>query len=150
MLYKTMLHLPYYGSDRALLAEVALLGEFVRVPTATFFNREHRARSININDKLSRARWQGAAATKARAMEHCHLLMHLFAVSGRHRDVVSPLSLRMHLIRYAGRPAQIGRYAMELLGLIAPGGPTQVRAAALKLTGALRSSSKAANPDIGR
>jgi glycosyltransferase involved in cell wall biosynthesis len=71
MLHKTMLHLPYYGSDRALLAEVALLGEFVRVPTATFFNREHRARSINITDKLSRARWQGAAATKSRAMEHC-------------------------------------------------------------------------------
>jgi glycosyltransferase involved in cell wall biosynthesis len=99
MLHKTMLHLPYYGSDRALLAEVALLGEFVRVPTATFFNREHRARSINIADKLSRARWQGAAATKSRAMEHCHLLAHLFAISGRHRDVAAPLSLRVHLIR---------------------------------------------------
>ena len=150
VLHKTMLHLPYYGSDRALLAEVALLGEFVRVPTATFFNREHRARSININDKMTRARWQGASATKTRAMEHCHLLAHLFAISGRHGDVAAPLSLRMHLIRYAAQPAQMGRYAMELLGLIAPGGPTQVRAAALKLTGALRSHSKTANPDVGR
>jgi glycosyltransferase involved in cell wall biosynthesis len=138
VLYKTMLHLPYYGSDRALMAEVALLGEFVRVPEATFFNREHRARSININDKLSRARWQGAAATKARAMEHCHFLAHLFAISKRHGNVAAPLSLRLHLIRFAAQPAQIGRYAMELLGLIAPGGPTQVRAAALKLTAILR------------
>lgn len=149
-LHETMLHLPYYGSDRALLAEVALLGEFVRVPSATFFNREHRARSININDKLARARWQGATATKSRAMEHCHLLAHLFAISGRHRDVAAPLSLRMHLIRYAARPAQIGRYAIELLGLIAPGGPTQVRAAALKLASALLAFSKTVNPDIGR
>jgi glycosyltransferase involved in cell wall biosynthesis len=149
VLHRTMLHLPYYGSDRALLAEVALLGEFVRVPAATFFNREHRARSININDKLSRARWQGASATKARAMEHCHLLMHLFAISGRHGDVAAPLSLRLHLIRFAAQPAQIGRYAMELFGLIAPGGPTQVRAAALKLASMLRPSAKAVTPDIG-
>lgn len=150
VLYKTMLHLPYYGSDRALMAEVALLGEFIRVPEATFFNREHRARSININDKLSRARWQGAAATKARAMEHCHFLAHLFAISGRHGDVATPLSLRLHLVRFAAQPAQIGRYAMELLGLIAPGGPTQVRAAALKLAGLLRPSAKTATPDIGQ
>ncbi len=149
VLHKTMLHLPYYGSDRALLAEVALLGEFIRVPEATFFNREHRARSININDKLTRARWQGAAATKTRAMEHCQLLMHLFAISGRHRDVAAPLALRLHLLRYAAQPAQMGRYAMELLGLVAPGGPTQVRAAALKLMGALRPSAKPAAPDIG-
>src|SRR5581483_3760446 len=81
VLRKTMLHLPYYGSDRALLAEIAILGEFVRVPTATFFNREHRTRSININDKLARARWQSAVASKARAMEHCNLLSHLFLIS---------------------------------------------------------------------
>jgi glycosyltransferase involved in cell wall biosynthesis len=150
ILHETMLHLPYYGSDRALLAEVALLGEFVRVPAATFFNREHRARSIHINDKLSRAHWQGAAATRLRAMEHCHLLMHLFAISGRHRDIAAPLFLRLHLIRYAAQPAQIGRYAMELLGLIAPGGPTQVRAVALKLATALGSPFKKATPDIGQ
>jgi glycosyltransferase involved in cell wall biosynthesis len=150
MLHKTMLHLPYYGSDRALLAEVALLGEFVRVPTATFFNREHRARSINIADKLSRARWQSASATKAQAMEHCHLLAHLFAITGRHCDIVAPSFLRFRLIRFAIRPLQIGRYAMELLGLIAPGGPTQVRGAALKLAGVLRPSSKAVTTDIGK
>lgn len=150
VLHKTMLHLPYYGSDRALLAEIALLGEFIRVPAATFFNREHRARSININDKLARARWQGASATRSRAMEHCHLLAHLFAISGHHGDVAPPLALRMHLIRYAARPAQIGRYAMELLGLLAPGGPTQVRSAALKLAAVLRPSSKTVTPNIGR
>jgi len=138
VLHKTMLHLPYYGSDRALLAEVALLGEFVRVPTATFFNREHRARSINISDKLLRARWQGASATKARAMEPCQMLAHAFAISGRHGDIVAPLSLRVHLIHFATQPVQMGRYAIELLGLIAPGGPTQVRAVAFKFARALR------------
>jgi glycosyltransferase involved in cell wall biosynthesis len=150
VLYQTMLHLPYYGSDRALLAEVALLGEFIRVPTATFFNREHTARSININDKMARARWQGGSASKARAMEHCNLLTHLFAISGRHADVVSPLTLRLHMLNFATRPVQIGRYAIELLGLITPGGPTQVRTVALKLAGALRSPFKKPTPDIGQ
>jgi hypothetical protein len=150
VLHRTMLHLPYYGSDRALLAEVALLGDFIRVPAATFFNREHRARSININDKMTRARWQSASATRAQAMEHCHLLAHLFAVAGRHSDIVAPVFLYLQLMRFAMRPVQIGRYAMELLGLIAPGGPTQVRGVALKLAGVLRPSSKTVTPDIGR
>ena len=32
---------PYYGSDRTLLAEVAALGRFVRVPQVLFLSREH-------------------------------------------------------------------------------------------------------------
>jgi hypothetical protein len=141
-----MLHLPYYGSDRALLAEIALLGEFVRVPTATFFNREHRARSIRINDKLSRALWQGASATRARAMEHCHLLVHLFAISGRHADIVAPLSLRLRLICFAARPIQLARYSIELMGLVAPGGPSWVRTTALRLARVVRPKT-ATNPN---
>ena len=150
ILRKTMLHLPYYGSDRALLAEIAILGEFVRVPTATFFNREHRTRSININDKLARARWQGASASKARAMEHCNLLTHLFAISGRHASIVSPISLRLHLVHFATRPMQMGRYAVELLGLIAPGGPTQVRNTAKKLASAMGLSPRSTGRDFGQ
>ena len=136
-LYKTMLHLPYYGSDRALLAEIALLGEFMRVPSATFYNRDHRSRSININDKLERARWQNASVTKAQAMEHCRLLSHLFTIAGRHKDIAAPLYLRLQLMRLALKPVQVGRYAMELMGLVAPRGTAQMRTAAHKLADVL-------------
>jgi glycosyltransferase involved in cell wall biosynthesis len=43
-LRKTGLHGLYYGADRALLAELSLLGRFVRVPLPLFFNREHPGR----------------------------------------------------------------------------------------------------------
>ena len=66
------------------------------------------------------------------------MLAHAFAISGRHGDIVAPLSLRLHLIHFATQPVQMGRYAIELLGLIAPGGPTQVRAVAFKFARALR------------
>ncbi|MBV8070574.1 MAG: glycosyltransferase family 2 protein [Acidobacteriaceae bacterium] len=145
MLRKTLLHGPYYSSDRALLAETGLLGEFVQVPGAIFYNREHRTRSVNVNDKMARALWQNGAPTKGRAMEHWNLLCHLFAIAGRHPDAASPLLARLHLVGYAMRPLQMGRYAMEFLGLVAPGGPTQVRSFVLRLAGALRPWSKPAS-----
>jgi hypothetical protein len=50
-LRKTTMHRPYYGSDKALMTELTLLGRFVFVPGIVFYNREHRDRSINIKDK---------------------------------------------------------------------------------------------------
>ena len=43
-LRKTKLLGPYYGADRALLAELGLLGRFVHVPAPLFSNREHAGR----------------------------------------------------------------------------------------------------------
>jgi len=119
-LEKTMLHLPYYGSDRALLAEAALMGRFGCAPEAIFYNRDHGARSININDKLTRSLWQNGAKNRRTAAEHLNLLRHFFEVSGRHPDIASPLRIRLALLRYASEPYQLGRYVMELTGLVSP------------------------------
>ena len=124
----TVLHGSYYGSDRALMAEAAILGRFVCAPRATFYNREHRLRSINIVDKKARAAWQNTDAKKAISMEHWNLLVNLFSIAGRHTDVASPLVARAYLIEFALRPRQISRYLLEFFGMLAPGGPTQVRA----------------------
>ncbi len=40
----------YYGSDRAALAALGLLGRFVHVPRLLFMNREHPGRSSRSND----------------------------------------------------------------------------------------------------
>lgn len=46
---RTHLHGSYTGSDRTLLAELALLGPFVEVPGLLFGLREHPARSVRAN-----------------------------------------------------------------------------------------------------
>lgn len=119
-LQKTMLHLPYYGSDRALLAEAAMIGPFGLAPRAIFYNRDHGNRSININDKLARSIWQNGKKSRRTAAEHLNLLRHFFVISGRHPDIASPLRVRLALLRYASQPYQIGRYIMELTGLMSP------------------------------
>ena len=79
-LEKTMLHLPYYGSDRALLAEAAPDGAVWPVRLrAIFYNRDHGARSININDKLTRsplAEW--CKKIRRTAAEHLNLYATFF------------------------------------------------------------------------
>lgn len=64
-LERSTLHRPYYGSDRALIAEMAIMGKFSRMERAIFYNREHAVRSINIDDKLVRSAWQTGQANRS-------------------------------------------------------------------------------------
>jgi len=45
-LARTNLEAPYFGGDKVLLAELALLGKFLHVPEPLFINRDHAARSM--------------------------------------------------------------------------------------------------------
>ena len=54
MLKRSTLHRSYYGSDRALIAEAALMGKLLRVDEAVFYNREHPKRSIRMVDHAER------------------------------------------------------------------------------------------------
>lgn len=120
LLEQSMLHQPYYGSDRALLAEMAILGNFRRIDAATFYNREHTTRSINIDDKLTRSIWQTGTASRKASAEHLMLARHLFRIAGRHREVASPLYLRRKLSRFLLKPVQLSRYGLESLALVSP------------------------------
>lgn len=133
-LRRTTLHRPYYGSDRALLAEAAFLGPYIRVEEAVFYNREHVDRSIRINDKLERSRWQNGAASRRAAAEHINLLSHLYHIAGRHGDVARPVAARAALLTFALRPRQVSRYALEALGLVSPRLAHQMRATAAALS----------------
>ncbi|KJS35144.1 MAG: hypothetical protein VR74_17410 [Hyphomonas sp. BRH_c22] len=120
VLKRTSLHRKYYGSDRGLIAETALLGKCIRVPEALFLNREHPQRSINIDSVAVRSKWQTGTANRRAAMEHVNLLLHLYEIAGRHRDVVSPVRARAALARFAFRPFQIGRYLLDLIRYVSP------------------------------
>ncbi|NNC38837.1 MAG: glycosyltransferase family 2 protein [Hyphomonadaceae bacterium] len=120
MLKTSTLHRPYYGSDRGLIAEMAALGKYLRVDEATFYNREHMQRSINIDDKVARSKWQNGTSSRVAAAEHLNLARHLFEIAGRHKNVVSPWKMRRKLSAHIFKPRQVGRYIMELTGIISP------------------------------
>ena len=126
-LRRSTLHRPYYGSDRALIAEAALLGRCHLVPEAVFYNREHPKRSIRMVDHAERRRWQSTTAGRAAAMEHVGLLRHLFEIAGRHRDI-APVSATLALLgRYALAPRQIGRVALDLTRFASPAAAASLR-----------------------
>lgn len=120
LLARSTLHRPYYGSDRALLAEMAILGKFRRVDEAMFYNREHEERSINIDDKLQRSIWQTGRRSRSASAEHLQLMSHLFQIASRHGDVVSPYRLWAGLARRSMTPVQLGRYFLEVTSMISP------------------------------
>ncbi len=120
VLSRTTLHRPYYGSDRGLIAEAALLGPCVQVADAIFYNREHASRSINITDLSVRSRWQNGTADRKSAMEHINLLAHLIEISGRHRGIASPFHIRRALMPYIFHPYQLGRYSLDTIRYLSP------------------------------
>ncbi|WP_181705386.1 glycosyltransferase family 2 protein [Chthonobacter rhizosphaerae] len=121
----TTLHRPYYGSDRALLLELSLLGKFRLVPDAVLYSREHPERSINIADKRDRARWH---TSKARhSLEHTLLLGHLARILVRQRAVAPLSATAWPLLAFAASPIQVSRYALEAIGLVAPAARTHLR-----------------------
>jgi glycosyltransferase involved in cell wall biosynthesis len=119
-LSKSSLHRPYYGSDRALLAELALLGPFVRSEAGVFFNREHQTRSVHLRKKADRRIWQAAGATRFAAAEHVNFALHLLEIAGRHKQVVSPLRARAQAAAFLLQPGKLPRYAFELLTFASP------------------------------
>jgi glycosyltransferase involved in cell wall biosynthesis len=64
------LHDNYSGSDRVLLAEMALRGPWVSVPDPVFLHREHEGRytrAILLRDRRQAALWQDSAAQQEKA-----------------------------------------------------------------------------------
>ena len=118
-LARSLLQQPYYQADRALLAEMSLLGRFIFVPEITFYNRAHPGRSVTLTDRVARMKWQNAAGNRF-ALERLPLLRQLFIVAWRHRQIVAPSRTIPQLTLWAMAPIQLGSYALELIGLVAP------------------------------
>ncbi len=120
-LQKSTLHRPYYGSDRALLAELALLGTFVRTEGGRFYNREHAHRSVHLRKKAERRAWQAVHVSRFAAAEHINLALHLLEIASRHKDIASPPKVRARAMSFILQPRRFPRYAFELLTYTSPG-----------------------------
>jgi glycosyltransferase involved in cell wall biosynthesis len=131
-LAKTNLHRDYYGSDIALLAEMALLGRFLPVPDAVFFNRDHPGRSIHIVDHAARQAWQNPRSRR-RGLENLSLLFGLLRIAYRHRDAAALRTTVPFLLAWAMRPRQLTRYALDLIGMASPSLRHAVRQAGLSV-----------------
>lgn len=129
ILARTSLHAPYYGSDCALLAELALLGDFASVPDITLFNRDHPRRSVNIHSR-ERLVWQNPRAT-GNPFELTNRIQHLFTIVRRHRKTVPLRQSLPQLIAWAANPLLVGRVTLELVGALSPSLRTKLRAAGL-------------------
>jgi len=131
-LRRTTLHRLYYGSDRALLAEIALLGNYARCNDAVFYNREHRSRSINIDDKRARRQWQFADGGNKASFEHWGLISHLVEIARRHPDVSPTSQNLLQIARFAAHPLQLSRYCLELVGAVSPSTQRWIRRQAFR------------------
>ena len=114
------LHRPYYSSDRALLAEVAILGNYAVSDEAVYYCRMHETRSVNIADIMERSKWISGTSNRFTSAEHINLARHLFEITGRHKNVSSAWKLRLKLFRFMAHPRQVSRYILDVVGIFMP------------------------------
>lgn len=118
MLVRTALEGDWYGSDRQLLLELALLGGFARVDEVLFHHREHRGRSEFVADKST---WVKA---KRSAVDLGYWRRIAFVGEILGRDYLSGwerLGVAAEYLRYAVRrlPHWIPQLGRELAGAAA-------------------------------
>ena len=127
VLRQTTLHRPYYGSDRALLAEIALLGKTVLVEDAVFFNRHHADRSIMIRDRATRRNWQSGAASRGESLENISFLKHLVEISLRHGNPRDRVAAMAEVLKARLRPRYFPKYVLDLLRMVSPSAARRMR-----------------------
>jgi glycosyltransferase involved in cell wall biosynthesis len=93
----------YSGSDRVLLAEMALRGPWVRLPMPLFLHRDHAeraTRALLLKDKVAALRWQDAATRVPRKAAHFHLTLyrHYWQVVRRSAPPGQRLGCYAHLL----------------------------------------------------
>ena len=137
-LRRTSLHLPYYTSDCALLAEMALLGKFVRVPEAILLNREHPARSIRLASS-ERLLWQDPNASGGSPSEVSDRVCHLAQIILRRKDVAPLYKTGPVLLIWAVHPTLVIRMVLEGIGALSPSLRWRLRHAGMRVLGAISS-----------
>jgi glycosyltransferase involved in cell wall biosynthesis len=112
------LHGLYAGSDRVLLAEMALRGPWVQVEAPVFLHREHPhryTRALLLKDRREAALWQDSSAAAQRASTQFHLTVwrHYWrAVTRNVHDAASRRACRAELLRWwltDGHAADVAR-----------------------------------------
>lgn len=119
-LARTRLIAPYLGSDRVLLAELALQGRIVRVPEVLFMSREHPERSIRLRSDEEREKWFGAGKRPPRMRPNWRRLAAVREALAR-AEVPFGVRMRCRLAIAEWAARQRGSLYRELVGRGRPG-----------------------------
>ncbi len=118
---KTTLHRTYYSSDRNLVAEMALLGRFLCIPEAIFYNRKHPGQSMaQSKNRLALNVWQDTSNVRKYSTMHLDRLKHAWEIWGRYPEIGSRYQLMKSCASYMFSPKLVLRYGDELAWSTAP------------------------------
>jgi glycosyltransferase involved in cell wall biosynthesis len=132
VLRETALMRRYVGSDRGLLAELALHGRFVILPDYLFSNRDHPARAVRrFPTHQSRAALEDPAMAGRRLLPHWRILgEYLRTVRDAEISAAERRRCRLELVRWAARRRNWARLASDPLIAMMPSiGPVLARLA---------------------
>ena len=129
-LRKSLGHQPYYGSDRALLAELALMGKMIEVEEAIAFNRDHEARSMNIGDQKLKRRWQSAKAGRWANSVEINQFRQFVAIARRHPEICPPRRALASVAKAAFSFRQFFLFAIDAVRWASPSFAARLRDAA--------------------
>lgn len=122
-LNKTDLHQSYRGSDRALLAELAMLGKFVHIPEARLYNRDHPKRSIRMDDRNERLGWQDERLRgEASLLPLWSLVRHYMRLVYKHLRGIERVRGALVVARWLTKRHQLLELTVDLLALLSPSG----------------------------
>jgi glycosyltransferase involved in cell wall biosynthesis len=119
-LRRTDLHAPYYGSDRALLAQLSLLGAFEKVVGPVLYNRDHTRRSIRLSNARERLTWQDVAKRKGLPLPHVRLAAHYASVAWRTAPPRARLACLSSLLSWMTQRHMIFKFSLDLIELVSP------------------------------
>lgn len=131
---RTALHARYHGGDRALQAELSLLGRFMQIREPLFMQREHAGRGSRATRAADPSFYEGKQVRRTALFYGLLYRDYLRAV----RKHVPYLRERMrcywHLLRWWGRNWNLMRMAANMMLVVFPGMLVFVEKAKNKLT----------------
>lgn len=120
VLLRTELQSGYYGKDKAMLAELALLGKFLYVPEPLFVNRDHPGRSMRAVPLNRRASFHDPSHAQPK-LTHWALYTDYWRAVGRHvHDREEVLRCYSKLTQWWFANAHAARLSMEMAFAVAP------------------------------
>lgn len=125
VLERSMLLPSFHGADRALLAQLALLGRYVHVPGALIQVRDHGERYSRSRKRPGdRAAWHDTRSPENRSFPVWRTyLTYWQAVAMAPLDSRSRMRARLKLAEWWFRNYNAARAAVDVLGAVAPGLP---------------------------
>ncbi len=135
---KSKMHGAYYGGDRAMLAELALIGKFLQIHEPLFLNREHPKRFVRAVSAPNWQQWHAGGNGGAMNMPTWRLYKDYRAAIARHVHGLDEESRCEGVLRrWWLVDFNLGRVVVDGIGRFVPGIHALVRKAKLRIYGEL-------------